>query len=154
MVNEAAGTVSRSYTFTQAGVYMVTLTVNNSCGQQGTANLVSGQTAMVVIYDPSAGFVTGGGWITGHAYQTSGTPASGAPVIVRFIQAVAQRFGVQVSEKAAAQALPAIGAVGGATVNALFMDHFQDMAHGHFTVRRLERKYGETFVRQEYERLK
>jgi PKD repeat protein len=64
VVNEAAGTVSRSYTFTQAGVYMVTLTVTNSCGQQGTANQVSGQTAMVVIYDPSAGFVTGGGWIT------------------------------------------------------------------------------------------
>jgi len=75
---------------------------------------------------------------------------AGAPVLVRFLQAVAQRFGVQVSEKAAAQAVPAIGAIGGATVNALFMDHFQDMAHGHFVVRRLERKYGEQAVRQEY----
>ena len=77
---------------------------------------------------------------------------AGAPALVRFIQAVAQRFGVQVSEKAAAQAIPAIGAVGGATVNALFMDHFQDMAHGHFTVRRLERTYGEEVIRQEYGR--
>ncbi|HSW50469.1 MAG TPA: EcsC family protein [Bryobacteraceae bacterium] len=77
---------------------------------------------------------------------------AGAPALVRFIQAVAQRFGVQVTEKAAAQAIPAIGAVGGATINALFMDHFQDMAHGHFTVRRLERKYGEEVVRQEYSR--
>ena len=80
------------------------------------------------------------------------TDRAGAPALVRFIQAVAQRFGVQVSEKAAAQAVPAIGAVGGATINALFMDHFQDMAHGHFTIRRLERKYGEDLIRQEYSR--
>jgi hypothetical protein len=33
----------------------------------------------------------------------------------------------------------------------VFMDHFQSMAHGHFTVRRLERIYGEETVRQEYE---
>jgi EcsC protein family len=75
-----------------------------------------------------------------------------APAIVRFVQAVAQRFGIQVSEKAAAQAIPAIGAIGGAALNALFMNHFQNMAHGHFIVRRLERQYGEDLVRQEYHR--
>jgi len=75
-----------------------------------------------------------------------------APVIVRFVQAVAQRFGIQVSEKVAAQAVPAIGAIGGAAINAGFMNHFQDMAHGHFTVRRLERRYGEELIRQEYTR--
>jgi hypothetical protein len=75
-----------------------------------------------------------------------------APVIVRFVQAVAQRFGIQVSEKVAAQAVPAFGAIGGAAINAGFMDHFQDMAHGHFTVRRLERQYGEELIRQEYRR--
>lgn len=78
------------------------------------------------------------------------TDRAAAPVIVRFVQAVAQRFGIQVSEKAAAQAVPAIGAVGGATINIFFMDHFQDMAHGHFTVRRLEREYGEELIQQEY----
>ncbi|HXB71673.1 MAG TPA: EcsC family protein [Candidatus Acidoferrales bacterium] len=75
-----------------------------------------------------------------------------APVIVRFVQAVAQRFGIQVSEKVAAQAVPAIGAIGGAAINAGFMNHFQDMAHGHFTVRRLERHYGEELIRREYRR--
>ena len=75
-----------------------------------------------------------------------------APAIVRFVQAVAQRFGIQVSEKAAAQAIPAIGAIGGAALNALFMNHFQNMAHGHFIVRRLERKYGEDVIRQAYHR--
>ncbi|GAH40179.1 unnamed protein product, partial [marine sediment metagenome] len=44
-----------------------------------------------------------------------------------------------------------IGAVLGATVNTLFIDHFQQMAHGHFTVRRLERKYGSVAVKAAYQ---
>ena len=46
-----------------------------------------------------------------------------------------------------------MGGAGGATVNVLFMKHFQDMAGGHFTVRRLERQYGSEMVRRAYERL-
>jgi hypothetical protein len=68
------------------------------------------------------------------------TERAAAPAIARMLQAVGQRFGIQISEKAAAQAVPAIGAIGGATINLLFMNHFQDMAHGHFTVRRLDRE--------------
>ena len=41
-----------------------------------------------------------------------------------------------------ASAVPVLGAVGGATVNFVFMNHFQRVAHGHFTIRRLERMYG------------
>ena len=73
------------------------------------------------------------------------------PVLIKLIEQVAARFGIQVSQKMAAQAVPVIGAAGGALINTLFMDHFQDMAHGHFTVRRLERKYGDEEVRQAYE---
>ena len=51
------------------------------------------------------------------------------------------------------QALPVIGALGGAAVNYAFMEHFQDVARGHFTVRRLERTYGKELVRSEYERI-
>jgi hypothetical protein len=47
-----------------------------------------------------------------------------------------------------------IGAVGGAAVNLAFIEHFQDLARGHFTVRRLERTYGADIVRAEYDRLK
>ncbi len=65
-----------------------------------------------------------------------------APPIARLIATVAARFGTVVSEKVAAQSVPVIGAVGGALINTLFMDHFQNMARGHFTVRRLERSYG------------
>lgn len=75
------------------------------------------------------------------------------PVIVRFISAVASRFGVVVTEKIAAQAIPLIGAAGGALVNTIFIDHFQNMARGHFIVRRLERIYGQGPVKEAYDKL-
>ena len=49
--------------------------------------------------------------------------------------------------------MPLIGAAGGAAVNAIFMRHYQEMADGHFTVRRLERKYGPETVKAEYRRV-
>jgi hypothetical protein len=79
-----------------------------------------------------------------------GITQEGAPALIRLIFQVADRFSIQVSEKAAAQALPAIGAIGGVLINTLFIDHFQNMAHGHFVVRRLERKYGVSAVRDAY----
>jgi hypothetical protein len=77
----------------------------------------------------------------------------GAPLLVRLIAKVAERFSVQITEKVAAQILPAIGAAGGAAINTLFMDHFQDMALGHFTVRRLERRHGAATVQRLYQDL-
>ncbi len=74
----------------------------------------------------------------------------GAPALVRLISKIGARFGVAVSEKVAAQAVPVIGAVGGMTVNTLFMDHFQKMAYGHFIIRRLEQRYGAEVVRDAY----
>ncbi|GAA5232501.1 EcsC family protein [Verticiella sediminum] len=82
-----------------------------------------------------------------------GLTSSGAPVVVKLVAEIATRFSVTVSEKAVAQAVPVIGALGGAAINALFIDHFQDMGRGHFTVRRLERHYGEDAVREAYQRL-
>ncbi len=76
-----------------------------------------------------------------------------APVMLRLISQIASRFGVVVSQKFLAQATPAIGAIGGAAVNLAFIDHFQSLAKGHFTVRRLERIYGQPFVRVEYTRI-
>ncbi len=82
-----------------------------------------------------------------------GVIREGGPLLLRFVTQVASRFGVVVSQKVAAQALPVVGALGGAAVNYAFMEHFQDVARGHFTVRRLERAYGKDVVRAEYERL-
>jgi hypothetical protein len=82
-----------------------------------------------------------------------GAIEEGGPILVRFITQVASRFGVIVTQKLAAQAIPLIGALGGAAVNYAFIEHFQEVARGHFTVRRLERVYGKEVVRREYERL-
>ena len=82
-----------------------------------------------------------------------GVAAQGAPALVRLIAQVAARFNLQVSQKAAAMMVPVIGAAGGALVNTLVIHHFQDMARGHFTVRRLERIYGEEAVSAAYRAL-
>ena len=74
-----------------------------------------------------------------------------APALMRFAGQVGARFGGVVSQKLAAQAVPVLGALGGAAVNTAFMDHFQAIARGHFTVRRLERRYGKSVVREAYE---
>ena len=86
---------------------------------------------------------------TGHI-AGKGLTQEGAPPLIRLIIKVGERFSIQVSEKAAAQAVPAIGAGGGALINTLFIDHFQDMARGHFIVRRLESKYGHDLVKETY----
>jgi hypothetical protein len=56
-VNEVARTCGQAHTFTAAGVYTIIVTICDSAGGCGTAE------TWVVVYDASAGFVTGGGWI-------------------------------------------------------------------------------------------
>ncbi|WP_034889639.1 EcsC family protein [Gillisia sp. Hel_I_29] len=80
----------------------------------------------------------------------NGLSKEGAPALVKFFTTVASRFGIQVTEKVAAQAVPVIGAATGATLNLLFIDHFQDMARGHFIVKRLEKQYSPEFIQEEY----
>ena len=73
-----------------------------------------------------------------------------APAIVRLIAAIAARFGVIVSEQIAAKAVPIIGAASGSAINLIFIRHFQRMARGHFTVKRLENKYGSLAIETLY----
>ena len=80
-----------------------------------------------------------------------GMAKESAPALLSFVGRIASRFGLEVSEKVAAELVPIAGAAGGLTLNILFSQHFQSLAEGHFTVRRLERKYGKEAVRQDYE---
>ena len=82
-----------------------------------------------------------------------GITSGSAPALVRLVTLIGARFGVVVSEKAAAQAIPIIGAAGGALINTIFIGHYQDMARGHFIVRRLEKIHGAEPVRLAYSRL-
>jgi hypothetical protein len=80
-----------------------------------------------------------------------GLAQEGAPAIVRLMAQIASRFGIVVSQKVAAGAVPVIGAVGGAVINTVFIDHFQSMARGHFIVRKLERTYDPQIVKSIYQ---
>jgi len=82
-----------------------------------------------------------------------GTIDSSSPALTRFIGKVAERFSITVTDKAAAIMAPAIGAVGGAIVNTYFTGFYQEMALGHFIMRRLERKLGKELVQAEYAQL-
>lgn len=92
-----------------------------------------------------AGRAAGGGGV-----MIGLTPKEAGKWLAKLVEKVAARFGVVVTEKFAAQAVPIIGAVTGATLNTMFTDYYQDMARGHFIVRRLERTYGYDTVRAAY----
>jgi EcsC protein family len=73
-----------------------------------------------------------------------------APVVTRLVTEVVSRFGLVLSERAAAGAIPVLGALGGATLNIMFMDHFERVAQGHFIIRRLERLHGREVIGELY----
>ncbi|MBK1630639.1 hypothetical protein CKO31_07750 [Thiohalocapsa halophila] len=76
------------------------------------------------------------------------------PAAIQLARAVAARFGVVISDKLAAQLVPVAGALSAATLNLIFMQHYQDVARGHFIVRRLERDYGPQVIRDAYAHLR
>ena len=81
------------------------------------------------------------------------TAGSQIPGSIELVRAIAARFGVVISDHAAARAIPVAGAVSGAMLNLIFMNHYQDVARGHFIVRRLERDYGNDRIRDLYEQI-
>jgi EcsC protein family len=89
------------------------------------------------------------GEVTAYVLDRGAINAS-SPIIARLVGEIAGRFGLILSERMAAGAIPVIGAVGGAAVNMIFMDYFQRIAKGHFIVRRLERIYGTDVIQRLY----
>ena len=73
----------------------------------------------------------------------------GSPLAVLFTE-VASRYGLSLSQKFALQAVPVLGAIGGASLNAVFLQHYRNLAKAHFTVRRLERTFGPAAVQAAY----
>lgn len=65
-----------------------------------------------------------------------------APPVLEWLTRIAARFSVQVSQELVVKAIPFVSAASGAAINAMFVQHFQDVARAHFTIRRLERRYG------------
>jgi hypothetical protein len=84
---------------------------------------------------------------------SQGLGAQSAPPLMRLIADIAARFSIPITQKSAAQAVPTISAACGALVNTLFINHFQDIARGHFVVRCLDQIYGPELVRARFAEL-
>ena len=91
--------------------------------------------------------------VKGGAKALEGLLAGSSHPLLQLIGTIASRFSLQVSEKFVAQAIPVAGAIGGGAINLAFIQHFQSMAKAHFSIRRLERHYGEILVQKTYESL-
>jgi hypothetical protein len=63
--------------------------------------------------------------------------------VTLLIRGAAGRFGLLLSEKFLAQAVPLAGAVAGGALNYAFTDYYQTMARVHFCLRALERRTGD-----------
>jgi hypothetical protein len=116
-------------------------------GQAGTSDLIEGG------YFALRGFLAKSVSEAARHLALRGIGGETAPILLRLMSQIAARFGLVVTQKIAAQAVPVLGAVGGAAVNLAFAQHFQSLARGHFIVRRLERTYGPAQVRAAYERI-
>ncbi len=77
-----------------------------------------------------------------------------SPVLHGYIASIATRFCKQIDIHTAAVAIPTIAAHNGVVINLLLIDHFLDIARSHFTVRRLERIYGQHEVQATYARIR
>jgi hypothetical protein len=73
-----------------------------------------------------------------------------APVLIRLLGSIAAKFEVVVAEKILAEAVPVIGALGGAAINTAFTDYFNRTAYYHFGLRYLEKKYGNEQIEKIY----
>jgi len=62
-------TCNGSHPYTEAGVYTIKADIMDNEGGIGMAKV------LIVVYDPSAGFVTGGGWITSPAEAYAANPS-------------------------------------------------------------------------------
>lgn len=83
-------------------------------------------------------------------HGAKGLASESAPALVKFLNRIASRFQIVVTEKLAAQAVPIVGAATGALINAAFTDHFNRVAEYHFGIVRLERRYGRETVQAAY----
>jgi len=84
------------------------------------------------------------------AAAESASTVTATQAIANLIEKVVVRFGGTITEAAIAKAVPLVGAATGAALNVMFTDFYQDMAGGHFIVKRLESRYGVEPVREEY----
>lgn len=107
---------------------------------------VDARRACLEVFALRAGVPGDTGGEAGSGYFSTRLLLQGGP-LMRLLAEVAARYGVQLGQKLAAQAVPVAGAVLGAAINAGFLAEYEGLARAHFTVRRLERVHGAAAVR-------
>lgn len=85
-----------------------------------------------------------------HGISQAVVSAQAGSWLAKIIEVVAARFGLVITEKFAAQAVPVMGGVAGATLNVMFTHFYQNAAQGHFILKRLEKTYGYERVKDRY----
>jgi hypothetical protein len=78
--SSGSGTATGTHTYIAAGVYTVTVTITDDDGGAGSKIF-----QYVVVYDPSAGFVTGGGWINSPAGAYVANPSLSGKATFGFV---------------------------------------------------------------------
>lgn len=73
------------------------------------------------------------------------------PALHKLLAKVAPKFATVLSQKLAAQAVPVLGAVSGAALNAAFLTHYRELAHIRFGLLRLSMLHGAARVRADFE---
>jgi probable HAF family extracellular repeat protein len=63
----SGGAATATHVYTTPGVYTVAVTVRDDDGGAGSRSSITETPAYVVVYDPTGGFVTGGGWVSSPA---------------------------------------------------------------------------------------
>jgi preprotein translocase subunit Sss1 len=89
-------------------------------------------------------------YITENGLKTAINKLATSAPIMQLITKITTRFKITALEKFAAEGIPIAGAIGAGTLNLVFMNHFQKMADAHFTIKQLEKKYGEEQVKIHY----
>jgi hypothetical protein len=70
--------------------------------------------------------------------------------VQKLITAIAPKLALVFGQKLAAQAVPLIGAASGATLNAIFLNYYREVAHVRFALLRLSETHGAMAVLEEF----
>ena len=91
--NVEGGAVQNTVSLDETGIYFISLTVVDMGGASDTTDVVNDDpdlSAMFVVYDPSGGFVTGGGWIQSPAGAFAAAPELEGKANFGFVSKYAQ----------------------------------------------------------------